>query len=430
MRIRVVGILLLLVAGPLTLSLTRGQERPGTPDPGKPAAPAAPPAGAPPLVKKPALAPRDFSKLSPLQKQLLLSAQGGADWLSRMNGENGRFLQGYLPALAKPLEGEHFLRQAGAAFALARAARFSGEERYAARATQAVLALLLDTAVVSKEGPKVRQTVLPPGVVNRLGGAALLVLAINELPAPQADLLEPSEQLCNYLRAQARPDGSLAVHEAGDAPTEDDVNSHPGLALYALMLSQKHRPAAWKLDVVRKALPFYRAWWRAHKNMGFVPDQTAAYAEAYLQCHERPFADFVNEMSDWVCSLQYPALGSDLRRVLWCGGFMTFADGRPVETAPHVGGAVYAEGLAQACRVAREAGDLERHSRYGEALAGCLQFLSTLQYTATNTRHFAPWYRERLLGAFHASHQDGNLRLENTQHAVSALVLYLEDVVR
>src|SRR5438552_546988 len=107
MRIRVVGVLFLLLAGSLTLSLTRGQEGPGTPPPplgpsvpGRPPAPPVPatPAAVPPLAKKPVLGPRDFSKLSPLQKQMLHGAQRGADWLSRMNGENGRFRQGYLPA--------------------------------------------------------------------------------------------------------------------------------------------------------------------------------------------------------------------------------------------------------------------------------------------------------------------------------------------
>ena len=52
----------------------------------------------------------------------------------------------------------------------------------------------------------------------------------------------------------------------------------------------------------------------------------------------------------------------------------------------------------------------------------------TLQYTEPNTQYFADWYRPRLAGAFHASHQDGNLRIDYTQHAVCALVQYLEYV--
>jgi hypothetical protein len=363
---------------------------------------------------------------------MLVSAQCGADWLYRMNGIKGRFLYGYLPALEAEMEGDHLLRQAGAACALARAARFTGEERYAVRATQAILALLDETTVDARDS-QVRYTALPTAAVNRLGAAGLLVLAINELPTPQADLLDRSEQLCNYIRNQARPDGSLRCNDVGEegkpSPDElDAINSYPGEALYGLMYSQKHRPASWKIELVRKAVAYYHPWWRTHKSMTFVPWQTAAYTEAYLQTRDRAFADCVHEMNDWLCGLQYAQI--DPRRLVWYGGFMNWEDNRAVELVPQVDSACYAESLAEACRVAREAGDVVRHQRYSEALERCLQFLATLQYTDANTQHFVAWYRPRLVGGFHASHQDGNLRIDYTQHAVSALVGYLEHVVR
>ncbi|HZY83965.1 MAG TPA: hypothetical protein VFE78_03990 [Gemmataceae bacterium] len=427
MRTRLTAFLTLAViaAGCLTLSLLRGQDRAATPA----TAPAAkaPPAATPPAA--PAKSGRDFSSLSPVQRQMLLSAQRGADWLFRMHRLKGRFVYGYLPALATELEGDHYLRQAGAAFALARAARFTGEERYAARAAQALLALLDDTAPDANDA-QVRYTALPPGVVNRLGAAGLLVAAINELPAPERDLLDKSEQLCNYIRRQARPDGSLRLMEGDAAPGDaEGAQLYPGEALYGLARSQKHRPAAWKLDLLRKAVAHYHPWWRAHKDMAFVPWQSAAWAEAYALTGEKAFADCVLEMNDWLLNLQYAQLdGADPRRLPWYGGFKGFADGRPVESAPDVGAAAYAEALAEGCRVAQKAGDAERHRRYAEGLVRGLQFLTTLQYTEPNTQYFADWYRPRLAGAFHASHQDGNLRIDYTQHAVSALVLYLEYV--
>jgi hypothetical protein len=96
-----------------------------------------------------------------------------------------------------------------------------------------------------------------------------------------------------------------------------------------------------------------------------------------------------------------------------------------------VASATCAEGLAEACRVAREAADLERHRRYLAALEPCLQFLTTLQYTDGNTQHFAPLYRQRLLvGGFHGSHRDGDLRLDHSQHAVCAMIQYLTYVAQ
>jgi hypothetical protein len=368
----------------------------------------------------------DLSKLTNLQRQIVLSAQRGSDWLQRANRPDGHFVPGYVPALRVPLEGDHYLRQAAAAFALARAAHFFGDERAAAVARQAVLTLLLDTTTDAAKNPQIRYTSLPSPLVNRLGAAGLLVLAINELPAPAADLLDQSDQLCNYIRRQQQADGSLVCDDNTAGADADSNPYYAGIALYALARSQAHRPAAWKLEVLRKAFASYQPTWRTHKNLTAVPWQTAAFTEAYLLTQERSLGEFVCEMSDWVCTLQYQQL--DPRRPLWAGGFMSWADGKPQAQAPNVGSAAYAEGLAQACRVARQAGDLQRYQRYREAIERCLQFLTTLQYTEANAQHFAEWYRPVLLGAFHASHQDGDLRLDYTQHAVGALVDYLDYV--
>ncbi len=365
---------------------------------------------------------RDINQLSILGRQMYLGAQRGADWLFRANRPDGRFDDGYLPALQRKVEGDNYLRQAGAAFALARAARFTGDQRYANVARQAVLTLLIDTATDDKKGQ--RYTSLPSVAVNRLASAGMLVLAINELPQPAEELLEKSEQLCAFIQGQRRADGSLAATDnLDDAADLDAVNHHPGLALYALMRSQQYRPAPWKTDLVRQALAYYRPWWHKNKNAAFVAAQTMAYAEVYLLTGDAGCLEFVREMSDWLCDLQYMTLVPD--QPFSFGGFMTFADGRAIPTEPSIGAAAYAESLADACRAARKANDLPRAQRYREALERCLQFVTTLQYTEANTQHFATWYRPRVVGGFHASHQDGNLRIDATQHAVSALVQYL-----
>jgi hypothetical protein len=433
MRLRMVVSSLSLLAGFL-LSLTHAQD--GAPQPPAPAP--QPPATASPAPRPatPPAAPADrldLAKLGPLQKQMALCGTRGADWLSRMNGPNGRFLSGWEPSLGVPLEGDHFLRQAGAAFALARAARLTGEERYAARAAQALLTLL-DETVTDPKDEQVRHTPLPSAAVNRLGAAALLVLAVNELPAPPKDLLDRSEQMCNFIRRQARPDGSLRCGDdpaaAADAPEElDGAVTYPGQALYALAASCRLRPAAWKLDLLRKAVAYYAPWWRAHKSAAFVAWQTAAYAEAFLLTREKPFAEAVFEMNDWLLGLQYERI--DPRHPKWMGGFASWADGKRADLAPTAGTtAACAESLAHACRVTRQAPDADRHQRYRTALEQALQFLATLQYTGSNTLHFSEDYRPYLVGGFHTSHLDGTLRIDDTQRAVSALALYLEYVVK
>src|SRR5712692_919109 len=178
----------------MALCLTHGQAQQSSPSLNASKATPAPkpPADVPPVEK----AARDFAQLAPLQKQIWLSAQRGAEWLHRANGPDGRFAYGVVPALRAAMEGDHFLRQVGAAATLARAAHFSSDQRYAARATQSIVTLLADT-VEDASDTRVRYTAFPPASVNRLAAAGLLVLAIHELPDPDNDLLAKAEQLCN-----------------------------------------------------------------------------------------------------------------------------------------------------------------------------------------------------------------------------------------
>jgi hypothetical protein len=397
-----------LIGGAMVLSLVWGQE-PGSKAPDK-VVPAK-------LVLESPASKRDLSKLSPLEQQAYLSGQRGAEWLERGNRADGRFLFGYLPALRAPMEGNHYLTQVEAAHALARAGRFYQNSQAAAIARQAILVLLLDTSLDSKSN--VRTTSLPNNMVNRLAAAGLLILAIHELPDPKKDLLDQAGQLANFICKQQRADGSLLVTDGDEKADAAAINHYTGPALLALV-------RVGQLEGVRRARPTYCKWWQEHKNMAMIPWHTAAYAEAYLKTREQPFADAVFEMNDWLCALQHQQ--PDARHPLWLGGFKSWRDGAEGTEAPEAGSAVYIESLAQACRVARQAGDVGRFQRYREAAQRGLAFLGTVQYTEANTQHFADWYRPVLVGAFHVSHEDGNLRLDHTSRAVAALVQYLEGV--
>jgi hypothetical protein len=412
---RAAFLVVLGLAGWGALAVGRGQEGP-SPQPTGPATPTNAEIGR----RQP-----DLEKLPPLQRQLAVSAEAGAEWLCRANRPDGRFAYGLIPALNAPLAGDHYLRQIGGALALAREARYTGNARHAAVARQALLTLLLDTAPDAQDG-RLRSTTLPSAIVNKVAAGGLLALAIYELPAPGDDLLEQAEQLCCFIAQRQNPDGSLRLADgnADSTPTKGDsegMSYLPGEALAGMAASQRMRSAPWKAEVIRKALPFYQAWWQAHPSLAFAPWQTVAFGEAYLLTRDQLVADYVFAMSDWVCRWQY---GLDPRHPLWMGGFPDGEEGRSV-VEPQAASALVAEGLAAACRCARQAGDLTRYHRYREALERCLQFLTTLQYTQANTQHFADWYRPALAGGFHSSHQDGNLRIDYSQHAVCALVQYL-----
>src|SRR5262249_47621963 len=156
---------------------------------------------------------------------------------------HGRFLHGYDPALRQPTSGEHDLLQAQSALALAQGAKFSGDKQQAVVARQAILALLAATKI-SPTDPNCRAPMQASFLCNRVGFAALLALAIYELPNAEGTLIEDAERLCGFLRTQIRNDGSVDTTDgANETPQKDaDKNEYPGIALHALAVSNRIRP--------------------------------------------------------------------------------------------------------------------------------------------------------------------------------------------
>ena len=84
--------------------------------------------------------------------------------------------------------------------------------------------------------------------------------------------------------------------------------------------------------------------------------------------------------------------------------------------------------LADACRVLRSLpkADLDRYGKYRDCLQRGLQFVAGLQYAKENLRHFEPKFAEAIEGGFYVSGQDGNIRIEQTAWAVSAIVQFFQ----
>src|SRR5207248_4993391 len=129
----VVGAAVVAVAQPPAPVVPPAEVVPPAPPRALPGIPTAPPATVPPA----AAAANDvllsqFDPLDAFPPQTQSAVRGvllGANWMTRMNQAQGRFLFGYNPALRQPLLGDHDLKQARAALALAQAAKFTGDEK-------------------------------------------------------------------------------------------------------------------------------------------------------------------------------------------------------------------------------------------------------------------------------------------------------------
>ncbi|HEY2911173.1 MAG TPA: hypothetical protein VGI99_13065 [Gemmataceae bacterium] len=351
----------------------------------------------------------------------------GINWMTRMNQPQGRFQFGFRPALRQPLEGDHDLKQARAALAMAQAARFTGNERQAAVASQAILALLAVTRIDAME-PNCRRPIVSSQTCNRTGFAAVLALAIYELPGADDKLVSEAERLCEFLHKQLRTDGSVHyIDSPNDSSVAIDpagVNEYPGAALQAIAVSHRVKPAAWKNAAVVKGLEHYGTWFKAHPHPLLAASLTPAFAELFQQSKSNAAAAAVLEMNDWLAGLQYAS--GDARHPLWAGGFKSVAGGRLVESEPGCETGAYLQSLVCAYSVAAMKQDAARTARYKQSLGDAVQFLCGLQYTELNTRHFENTFRAgTLIGGFFFTPTDGNLRIDSTAVAITGLIRFL-----
>lgn len=450
-RIAVFGLLMILL-GAAVVAIAQPPLPSGT-LPSVPAQPPlAPPASSPPLVAVPAAVTGKqpevtsfqvsagesvlsrFENLAsfPTQTQTAVrSVLLAANWLTRMNQSNGRFIYGFNPALRQPLSRDHDLHQARAALAMAQLSKFSGDEKQSAIASQAILTLLASTRLDASDAA-CRVPVHSSLVCNRVGFAATLALAIYSLPGADAKLLTQAEQLTEFLHKQCRSDGSVHYTDGTiDNSIEADpagVNEFPGLALHAIAASNRYRQMPWKQESVQAGLAYYQAILENRPNPLLAASLTPAAADLYLQSRIAAMAAKVFELNDMVCRFQIP--GNDARLPQCMGGFRTVVNGQQtdVPSGPETG--IFLQSLSLARQVARLAGDLDRHAKFRGASLDALHYLSELQFVETNTRHYENSFRANMLiGSFHLSPTDGTIRIDATATAISGILQLLSVAV-
>jgi hypothetical protein len=336
-------------------------------------------------------------------QQAVRSVAAGANWLVRMNQAQGRFLHGYRPAVRQAIEGDTDLRQAHGALALAQAAKFTGDDRSAAVAGQAILTLLASTRIDPAD-PACRVPTTQGGAESF---AAVLALAIYELPRADERLLAEAERLCGFLRKQTH--------------LLEPVNPEAGLLLSAVVAGNLVRPDPWKVEFVTKAMTTGRPAYRAARNPYLVALVVPAFADLHLQTRNADAAAVVFELADWLCEVQYPA--ANPRNPAWAGGF---PGTQPGDGGPTHDSAVSLAALGWAYQVTARNADVPRAERYRQAAQDAAQFVSSLQYDEPNTRHFENTFRVNvLIGGFHLSPSDGDLRVDAAGRCVSGLLRYL-----
>lgn len=351
------------------------------------------------------------------------SCKEATGWLTRMNKSDGRFLTGIDPTLPYRELPSTEVAQASAALALARSARFTGDEKAAAAASQACLTLLTLTKADTAD-PTMRAPTIGADGGNKVAFAAVLAMAIYDLPNPDAKLTAEADKLCKFLYTRLRSDGSVHYTEGEGSPTKTDpdgVNVYPGLCLQAIMASDRVATADWKRDALARGLKFYREVFKTAPTPELCGSLLPAVCDYALRVKDAKDATaFAFEMADWLCDRQYTA--ADARELGWVGAFKP-----AVGNEPNVRVCGGLEGLSAAVTLTTQVPDATRYVRYRKAVRDGLAFARSLQYGAATVAHFDPKFRAKYLdGAVRGSPTDGFLRCEHTAGLLACQLRYLE----
>ncbi|MFH1809668.1 MAG: hypothetical protein ABIJ09_13055 [Pseudomonadota bacterium] len=350
-----------------------------------------------------------------LQHKLETRLRLGGDWLLRMQEPGGRFHYWYRPdrqAVSAP-DDDNFLRQAGTAYALALAAEQLGEPRYLEAAERALDHQRRFVQVLDGD----RALFLFQGKA-KLGGIALPMLTLLKRRSLRGDgvddaLLRGLARMILDLQQRGGGGRFKSTHVyLGDPEYERssgwDSQIYPGEAMLALAEMYRAFGDPSYLQAVDRAVDYYGAAnrWRAH---AFLSWSIAAMTSLHQQTGASRYAHFGLQLSDFLLTQQNLDLDDQI-----AGSFHAF---------PSANTATYLEGLAEGLRLALQHGDAERAARYRQHLLLGLRWLGVLQIDDVDATYASD---PRARGGVRQSLEVPLLRIDNTQHSISALVRSLQ----
>ncbi len=248
----------------------------------------------------------------------------------------------------------------------------------------------------------------------KLGAAALAGLAI-QLDGDR--FAEQGRKLLKLTKQLQQKDGSFVTFFRTNSTQQQ--NFYPGecLLYWADLLRRKWSPSLY--DRFRKSFRYYRTWHLANRNPAFVPWHTQAYFMLYGITKDPQFKDWIFEMNDWLLPFQQ----WDQIKVEDCKG--RFYDPDKPYGPPHASATgVYLEGLADAFQLAVDVGDTKRAEAYALVIKRAIRDVMQLQF-----RHDVDMYyiskRERVIGGVRTTEYNNEIRVDNVQHNLMALMKIL-----
>jgi AMMECR1 domain-containing protein len=317
-----------------------------------------------------------------------------------------------------------YVRQAGCAFAMARAAeRFTDPTIAEAclHSARRAIDVLLESSVVLANG----RYLVEPGTGQGKLGVTALTLAALQCAGLCGAYPHQRRQLGAAIMFLQREDGSFRCTN-GDGPAEADGHAQdffPGESLMALC-RELNDGSPQVESVIRKAFPWYQDYFRRHPTTAFVPWQADAwrlFAEFSDDETEQgaagrsKYESFVFEIVDWILQFQRD---DDACSDEMTGGFSISG------SAPGSATACYAEAVVRAYGLASRLGATEHMERYRRAAKLAIGFIFRLQISPETAFLFDD--PDGTVGGTTKSLRDMTIRCDFDQHAITACLAALE----
>lgn len=352
-----------------------------------------------------------------------------ADRLVRVQSSEGYYLYKFHPFTNRQTGGPgNLVRQAGCAYALARAADAAMEMRrqtaLASSASRTIDALLSRLVV---EAGSLFIADLPKAGWPAWGklGTLGLTLAALQSPSLSSQYHAERQRLLEAVLSWQRPDGSFRCRTDSTCVADDATSQDyfPGQVLMALAVEMR---AGCKSahEAMAAALPWYRARFRAQPTTAFIPWQIEAWrlytewvmgAEGSVIPDARQSSEFVFEMADWLIRLQ---IISSLSHPDLIGGYA-----RP-DKKPGCSTATYTQAIIGAFSLAQQLSDARRMRLYRRASLLGLDFVRRLQIAPDTAVLFKD--PALTIGGTPASMSDMTIRCDYDQHTLTAYLAALE----
>ncbi len=363
-----------------------------------------------------------FDDISPNSYQHLTidslksAIHSGAKWIVNMQEETGRFNYWYNPVdeVYSRKSEDNFLRQAGTNYSLLTAFEVLG-----------------DSSLLSSS--KLNLDYLNQFLVNdspdsayylyrrkaKLGGIALPMLAMLKLRNIFGDSIYDStlKSLANMIihlqqvygtgqyKSTYLYNGSFSYEK--DTGWESQI--YPGEAMLALTEMYEAFKDPKYLESLNKALHYYSRdgnW----KHFSFMPWTTIAMSKIAILTEDVTFADFAFQMTDRLLYWQNLNEKNEAFGSLF--------------GVPTVFTSTWMEGVGAALELAKHVGDKGKEKFYYQQLMISFNWLLRLQYTENDLHNLG--LENAALGGFRRSLVEPEIRIDNTQHAISSLIKALQ----